>query len=135
MPVTTVDFGGTVYYLYLMVRHQTTAVEGYIPPGVYAPSSQANGCAQQWSSLESSRANWTLMLNWLGVTKGRLYTLLGSAHPNNVYPIGRTGRLAPYMHDRMDYLLFLKEKRGVVISKIRHIDWESGVIIFDADKP
>ncbi len=112
--------------------HAKRAVEGFIPPQVFVvPVTKPAKMGWWWGSQDASTHYWNLAQSYLGLTRQRLWVVLGG-NPTGSYRAGRTRRLSQVMATRIGYLFYLKGAFSVNTSALYAINWETGTLYFNA---
>ena len=109
-------------------------MEGIVPRGLFMPQRKQAGFGLQWGSLEASDAMFRLGMDILGLTRFRLWKILGGEVTHSGHA-GRRGRLSQYMMERLAFLFYLKGLRNVNSGGIYDIDWDKGVVYFNQGEP
>lgn len=107
-----------------------TPIEGVIPVDTFYPVPKPEGGYYLWNKrnkLEASALLIELAPDMLGVSKGRLWTMLGGGYMSDVQHIGKKWRLSHALLERLTFLFYLKARYPTLnTSAINSIDWKKG---------
>jgi len=104
--------------------------EGIVPRRLFLPQRKQAGVGLIWGSMEASDAIFRLGMDVLGLTRFRLWKILGGEVTNSPHA-GRNSRLAQYMMVRLAFLFYLKGSGQVNTGGIYDIDWDKGLVYFN----
>jgi len=108
--------------------------EGIVPCRLFMPQRKQAGFGVQWGSIEASDTMFRLGMDILGLTRFRLWKILGGEVTHSGHA-GRRGRLAQYMMERLAFLFYLKGFCHVNTGGIYDIDWDRGIVYFNQGEP
>src|SRR3990172_4290255 len=108
--------------------------EGIIPQRLFMPQRKQAGFGSQWGSIEASDALFRLGMDILGLTRFRLWKILGGDVTSSAH-VGRRGRLSQYMMERLAFLFYIKGFLHINTGGIYDIDWDKGVVYFNQGEP
>ena len=117
-----------------MVWKQEHGVTGLIPPEVFYAEAKPGGgyyFLNRRNRKEGAALLMELAPAWLGLTKGRLWLVLGGAWHADSLKVGKRSRLSQAFLERLNYLFWLKGAKDINVGSIHLIDWKGGIVYFN----